>query len=85
MTRTLILEVPENIYDTLQKKAEQLGHTPEELALELLETVDQVATDDPVEKFIGAIKSDVPDWVDQHDAYIARTLMEEMQNNNNID
>lgn len=30
----------------------------------------QTAADDPVEKFIGAFSSNIPDWADQHDKYI---------------
>lgn len=34
---------------------------------------------DPVEPFIGAFRSDVPDWADQHDKYLGQSLMEEMR------
>jgi hypothetical protein len=37
---------------------------------------------DPVEPFIGALPSDVPDWANQHDKYLGRTLMEEMRASN---
>jgi hypothetical protein len=32
---------------------------------------------DPLEPFIGAFPSDVPDWVSQHDKYLGATLTEE--------
>jgi len=34
---------------------------------------------DPVEKFIGAFPSDVPDWASQPDKYLGQALMEEMR------
>jgi hypothetical protein len=36
---------------------------------------------DPVESFIGALPSDVPDWTSQHDKYLGQTLLEEMRPN----
>src|ERR1700676_622798 len=34
---------------------------------------------DPVEKFIGAFPSDVPDWASQPDKYLGEALMKEMR------
>ncbi|MGH7174106.1 MAG: hypothetical protein ACRELG_27875 [Gemmataceae bacterium] len=34
---------------------------------------------DPVEPFIGALPSDVPDWASQHDKYLGETLADEMR------
>ncbi|HLF28629.1 MAG TPA: hypothetical protein VJG32_20035 [Anaerolineae bacterium] len=76
MERTLILEVPEDVYRPLEKTAKQTGRTPEEQAVEWLATAAQSAADDPVEKFIGAFHSNVSDWADQHDKYLGQTLME---------
>ena len=38
--------------------------------------------DDPFEKFIGSINSDIPDWADNHDKYIGEQLMREMRGEN---
>jgi hypothetical protein len=78
MSRTLVLEIPEDVYEPLLKTAEQLGQTPEDTAVRWLENAARKSSDDPVEKFIGALGSDIPDWADEHDKYIGRELMEEM-------
>lgn len=35
----------------------------------------QKAIDDPVENFIGAFSSNIPDWADEHDKYLGLALM----------
>jgi len=78
MERTLTIEVPESIYDSLVRVAEQKGQTPEELAVEWLGHAIRMAIEDPVENFIGAFASNIPDWSDQHDKYIEQTLIDKM-------
>jgi hypothetical protein len=39
---------------------------------------DELAKQDPLEPFIGAFASDVPDAADQHDKYLGQSLMREM-------
>lgn len=78
MTHSLVLEVPEDVYLPLAKSAEAAGQKVEQLAVELLAAVARPVADDPVEKFIGAIRSDVPDWADAHDKYIGQSLRLEM-------
>jgi hypothetical protein len=39
---------------------------------------DELAKHDPLEPFIGAFASDVPDAADQHDKYLGQSLMREM-------
>jgi len=79
MGHTLILEVPEDIYEPLAKTAKQRGWTPEELAVEWLVTAIRNAINDPVENFIGAFSSNLPDWADQHDKHIGQALIEQMR------
>jgi hypothetical protein len=78
MGHTLTLEVPENIYGPLAKTAKLSGRSPEEWVLQWLITAIRTALEDPVENFIGAFRSDIPDWSDQHDKYIGQTMMEEI-------
>lgn len=78
MGHTLILELPEDLYEPLSKKAQQAGLTPEELALRCLVTLILDAANDPVESFIGSFSSNISDWADQHDKYISETLTEQM-------
>lgn len=78
MDHTLILEIPENLYKPLEKTAQHAGLTLEELAIELLRAAITNAEDDPLEDFIGAFNSTIPDWADQHDHYIGQNLLKEM-------
>ncbi len=80
MEHKLILSVPENVYEPLAKSAERTGQTPEKLAVEWLATAAQYVSDDPLEEFIGAFRSNIPDWADQHDKYIGQALLDEMRN-----
>jgi hypothetical protein len=77
MGHTLVLELPEEVYEPLAKTADQSGKSPEEIAVHWLVTAARQSSDDPVEKFIGALSSTVPDWADQHDKYIGRAIMQE--------
>jgi hypothetical protein len=72
MSHTLTLEVPEDVYESLLKTAEQTGQQPEALAVQWLEQATQKVVDDPVEQFIGAFNSHGSDWVEHHDEYFGR-------------
>jgi len=69
MQHTLVIELGEDIYEPLAKTASQEGKTPEEVAASWLATAALNCSDDPIEKFIGSLKSGVPDWADRHDSY----------------
>lgn len=79
MGRAMTLEVPESIYGPLAKVAEQQGRMPEQVALEWLMVALRTAANDPVENFIGAFTSDIPDWADRHDEYIGQSLAKHME------
>jgi len=79
MSHVLQLELPEDIYEPLVKNARQQGRSPEETAIEYLKSILVKFEDDPIEKFIGAFHSDIPDWADQHDKYLGQTLMQELK------
>lgn len=69
MGHTLLLEVPENVYELLTKTAEQVGRPREALTAKwLVATINRLAYD-PLEKFIGAFSSGVSNWADDHDQY----------------
>jgi hypothetical protein len=80
MDHKLILTVPENIYEPLSETARQSGQTPEELAIQWLATAVQNVVDDPVEEFIGAFSSAIPEWPDEHDRLIGQALRRKMDN-----
>lgn len=78
MSHRLILEVPPEVYAPLADTAQRAGATPEALAVAWLAAVSRHAARDPVEPFIGAFRSRVPDWADQHDKYLGQALREEL-------
>jgi len=75
---TLTIEVPQDVYEPLVETARQTGQSPEKLAAEWLVAATRTATNDPVEVFIGALSSDIPDWADRHDRYLGQPLVEEL-------
>ncbi len=69
----------------LMDRIEKLGftpdyQTPEELAIQWLATAVQNVVDDPVEEFIGAFSSAIPDWPEEHDRLIGQALIRKMDN-----
>jgi hypothetical protein len=78
MGHTLVLEVPEDVYESLNKIAEQTGQTLEVFAVHWLATMARNLVMDPLEKFIGAFRSNVSDWADDHDKHIGKSIMETM-------
>lgn len=76
MTHQLILNVPEDVYESLADSAKRLGETPEKLALDWIEAIGRHAARDPVEGFIGAFHGSTADWADRHDDYLSAPLTE---------
>jgi hypothetical protein len=72
MGHALTLDVPEDVYQVLIQKAEQMLQPPEAVAVQLLATAAQHRSDDPLEQFIGAFHSHCADWADQHDVYLGK-------------
>ncbi|NQU53901.1 MAG: hypothetical protein HQ522_15335 [Bacteroidetes bacterium] len=59
MGHTLKLELDDEIYEPLAKKAKQSGSTPEKLCLEWLEIAIRNVGNDPIDDFIGAFSSTI--------------------------
>jgi hypothetical protein len=78
MSHPLTLQIPEELYQPLINAAVQMGKTPEEVAVRWLSEVAQQITDDPIEQFIGAIPSNLPDWTTQHDIYLGQNLLNQV-------
>jgi hypothetical protein len=72
---TITLKLSTTLYQTLQNLATQTGRSPEEIATGLLEKDLQII-DDPVDEFIGAFQSNIPDWGENHDYYLGKQLQE---------
>jgi hypothetical protein len=75
MTHELTLKLPEEIYQPLVNLAAQKGQTLEELALQCISQASQQSVDDPVEQFIGAMPSNIPNWTDRHDLHLGQNLL----------
>jgi protein involved in temperature-dependent protein secretion len=76
MAHTLQLEVPEDVYELLARIAKQTGQPPEQLAARWLSAATRSLANDPLEKFIGAFKTGISDWADEHDDYIGKSILE---------
>jgi hypothetical protein len=85
MTHTLTLELPEEIYEPLVKSAEQLGKAAEQMAVQILADSVRQFEDDPIEKFIGAFDSGVPDLGTRHHEYIGQSLADELRGDEGIE
>lgn len=72
MERTLTLEMPEEVYEALRRKAEEAGQPPESLAIQLLVAAIRSRDGDPLEEFIGAFDSGGSGWADRHDEHLGR-------------
>lgn len=79
MSYSLTIEVPDNIYEPLKKTAEQSGQSPEALATQWLAIAVQHLKEDPLEQFIGGLRSQGVDWADRHDEYLGKAVAGTMQ------
>ena len=80
MGQTLTLELPNDVYESLVKAAKQANRLPEELATQWLADTAQHVVNDPLEPFIGAFSSNIPDWAEQHDKYLGEAIKETLRN-----
>lgn len=78
MGHLLTLNVPEDVYQSLQRQAEQCGQSLETIAVQLLATAVQPRVEDPLERFIGAFSSQGLDWADRHDVYLGQVVRDTM-------
>jgi hypothetical protein len=76
MSKTLSIEIPDEIYQAFLETAERLGQSPEAIVSQWIVTQHQTQSSDPLDSFIGAFKSDIPDWTSRHDEYLGATLLE---------
>lgn len=80
MSRTLILELPDELYGPLAQAAEQVGATPEQVAMEWLSGSIRATAVDPLENFIGSIHGNPSDWADRHDEYLGQSVKDDGTN-----
>jgi hypothetical protein len=79
MGHTLTLDIPEEVYESLFRKAKQAGRTPEDMVLEWLTRSAQGLADDPLLQLAGTFESALTDVSDRHDDYIGQGLREELR------
>lgn len=79
MAHTIVIDLPEEIFEPLVKSADRTGRTPEETALDWLQDAARRSSEDPIEKFIGTLSSTVSDWADQHDKYLGEGQIQEVR------
>jgi len=79
MTHSLTLEIPETTYRILTERASKKGKQIEEIAVEQLAIPSPEDIPDPLDKYIGAFSSGVPDLGLNHDKYIGEQLMRDLR------
>ena len=75
MSYVLKLDVPSEIYEPLRQIAERAGQSPEMVAVKWLAAATSQFSDDPMENFIGAWRSNKAGWPEQHDAYLGKAIV----------
>ena len=79
MPKTLTIELPDEIYEGLQKLAEKWQTTPERIASDWVVYEAEQVLDDPLEKWIGAIDTGVIGWGERHDELLGEALMRKVR------
>jgi hypothetical protein len=74
MSTTLTLEIPDQIYRPLLKKADKRGKTLDQILIEWLGDVVKDELDDPLLTLAGAFSSDIKDIGSNHGFYIGQEL-----------
>lgn len=74
MAKTLTLEIPDDVYEPLLKRARQIGQTPEQIISQWIECAVKQLTSDPLLQLAGVFESDVTDISERHDEYIGQNL-----------
>jgi hypothetical protein len=72
----LTLELPDEVYQSLVRRAKETGQSPEVVTAELLASVARQVAEAPLEQFVGAFDSRGSDWADRHDKYLGDANME---------
>ena len=74
MSHTLVVNIPDEVYQPLAESAKRAGVEAECVAAAWLAAHSLHAANDPLEGFIGAIPTSVADWADRHDDYLGQSL-----------
>ncbi len=78
MSQPLTIEISDAIFQSLQKRADQLGKTPEAVAADLI--AQRIGGDgDPLMRWAGAIDIQPNDVAERHDHYLGQALADELR------
>ena len=76
MSKTLSIELPDEVYQTLLQTSQRLGQSPEVMVCQWILNQHSSQVTEPLDAFIGAFNSDIPDWTSRHDEYLGAALLE---------
>ena len=71
---TLTLQLPDEIFEPLMRKAQRFGSTPETIVTDWVASAVLAPPEDPLLKLLGCIDSDIADAAQRHDDYIGFAL-----------
>ena len=77
MSHILSISVPDTLYETLTKTAQETGQPLEMVATKWLAAAAKQFAHDPLDSFIGAFDSGGTDWADNHDHFLGQAILED--------
>jgi len=82
MDHTLSLSLSEEICQSINKIAEELGEPPETLVARWVALAAKSLTSDPLDRLIGTLNTGIPGWSDNHGQHIGQAIVESMRSDN---
>jgi hypothetical protein len=76
MSKTLSIELPDEVYQSLLQTAQRSGQSPEAIVSQWIVNQHQTPAPDPLDSFIGGFNSEIPDWTSRHDELLGAALLE---------
>ena len=75
MTKQLVINLPDDVYNSLEEKAQQNGLTVEKYVQWWIKLAVVENARDPIDDIIALIQSDIEDWGDHHDEHLGRSMI----------
>jgi hypothetical protein len=79
MSHTIKLDLPDEIYELLNRQATEAGKSVEDFAAACLSAAAPTSGQDPLLQLAGVLESDVADVAEQHDRYIGQRIDEHLK------
>ena len=83
MGHTLTLEIADDLYEKLLRKAKETGKTPQEVLAEWVSMAVKDPAEDRLLQLAGEFESTVTDVSERHDDYIGRGLLKDLRGSDN--